>query len=105
MSKVLVFEDERIIQLMAEVRRHPKLLERVAHAIRQGENMIEVAFSLQPGDEIPTIGDFGQLIGFLAAEVGILMDGTYTHEDVCGVSEAIRKKLVEKRQPLLELKS
>lgn len=98
MGKVLVFEDERIIQLMTEVRRHPKLLERIEHAIKQGEQVVQIAFTIEEGAaDVPVIQDFGQLIGFLAAEVGILMDGTYSHADICGVSDVIRKKLEEKR--------
>lgn len=97
MSKVLLWEDARLTELMSEVRRHPALVEKIEKAVAAGENAIQIAFDLKPGDEVDIIQSFGDLIGFLAAEVGILMDGTYTHEDICGVSEVIRKKLAERR--------
>lgn len=97
MSKVLVFDDERMIQLMAEVRLHPKLMKRIELALAEGEKAHATVFDLQEGDDIPLIRNFNELIGFLAAECGIALDGDYSPEDIWQLCDHMREKFQEKR--------
>lgn len=101
MSLVLVFDDERMIQLMAEVRLHPKLMKRIELALEKGEQAHSLVFDLQEDDDIPLIRSFDELIGFLAAECGIALDGDYSPEDIWQLCDHMREKFQEKRTVLV----
>lgn len=93
----IVMLDQRIIAMIQEVRNHPKLFERIQQAQAEGEKAHETIFHLQQDDNIPVIQSFEQGIGFLAAEVGILLDGTYSYEAICNLCDEIRIRLIDKR--------
>lgn len=97
MSKVLVFDDERMIRLMAEVRQHPKLISRIEKALEEGDKAHATVFDLQEDDDIPLIRNFEELIGFLAAECGVALHGDYSHEDIWQLCDHMREKFEEKR--------
>lgn len=97
MAKVLVIQDERITQLMREVRRHPSLMKKIDTAINTGANASEIIFTDTRGEDLPVINTFDQLVGFLAAEAGTLIHGIYTHEEICVLCDKIRSRLADKR--------
>lgn len=96
--KEIVMYDERITALAQEVNAHPKLLARIKEAQDQGAKAHSTIFTGQAGDpDIPVIQGFEQAIGFLAAEVGLLLHGTYNYEAICDICDKVRERLVEKR--------
>lgn len=78
-NPVLVYDPPEIIELRRELTYHPTLVTRL------GNNE----------DDLPTI------IGILAAEVDIAMDGEYTQEDLLKVTDLIINRLREKRGAVL----
>lgn len=97
MGKVFVFDDERLIELRREISRHPLLKQRLETALAKGEKSIDIIFSLKEGDDIPVVRTFDELIGFLAAEVGILLHGSYSAEEMYQLCDKIRERLVQIR--------
>lgn len=90
--------DERIVALRRELRNHPKLKARIEEAKRAAEVKTSLIFTGQEGDkDIPLIETFDQWLGFLAAEVGVLLHGSYSYADICEICDRIRKKLEERR--------
>lgn len=102
MGKVLVFQDERIVQLMREVRRHPKLMEQIKAAQETGANATTILFTDTRGEDLPVINTFDELIGFLAAKTDILLHGVYTHEELCVLCERIRERLAKSRVVIIQ---
>lgn len=89
--------DQSIINLMQEIPAHKDLYARMREAERQGELAHSTIFEM-PGDaDIALIQNFDQAIGFLAAEVGLLLDGLYTYNDICNLCDVIYQKLVDRR--------
>ena len=104
--KEIVMLDQRIISLVQEVQAHPKLAAKIKLAEEEGNKAHSTIFTGKEGDaDIPVIRNFEQGIGFLAAEVGILVHGTYTYEDICELSNKIREKLVEARTVVVDNRS
>ncbi len=97
MAKVLVFQDERLIQLRAEIQRHPELKKRLETAMAKGEKSVQIIFDLKEGDNIPVVRTFSKMLSFLAAEVGVLVHGTYNGEEMFEICEKIRARLADKR--------
>lgn len=97
----IIMLDQRIIEMIQEVRNHPKLFERIKQAQVEGEKAHETIFTMGKEDNIPVIQSFEQGIGFLAAEVGILLDGTYNYEAICDICDKIRLRLIDKRNVLV----
>lgn len=96
--KEIVMYDQRITALAIEVNAHPALLARMKEAEAQGAKAHSTIFTGQAGDpDIPVIQGFEQAIGFLAAEVGLLLHGTYNYEAICDICDKIRQRLIEKR--------
>lgn len=95
--KEIVMLDQRIVSLMQELPNHPAMYERMKQAEIEGQRAAESIFYLKQGEEIPLIQSFEQGIGFIAAELGIIMDGNYTHEDICFLCDKMRNTLIEKR--------
>lgn len=89
--------DSRITNLFLEIRAHEKLYARVKEAEHQGEIYTSTIFHLQQDESIPMIRNFEEGIGFLAAEVGILLDGTYSYEAICDICSKITDKLQDRR--------
>ena len=89
--------DERILQLFQELPAHPNLYERLKEAEHQGEIYTSTIFHLKQDESIPLIRSFEEGIGFLAAEVGILLDGTYSYEAICDICDKIRERLLDRR--------
>lgn len=101
MPAEIVMLDDRIINMIQEVRNHPKLFERIQKAQEEGAKAHETIFHLQQDENIPVIQSFEQGIGFLAAEVGILLDGTYDYEAICDICDKIRERLIDRRGVLV----
>lgn len=102
MTKVIVMYDQRIVALAQEVNAHPKLLARMKEAEAQGAKAHSTIFTGQAGDaDIPVIQGFEQAIGFLAAEVGILLHGSYSYDAICDICDKIRQRLIERRTVVL----
>jgi len=99
--KEIVMLDQRIINLVQEVQAHPKLAARMKAAEDEGAKAHETIFYMKKDDDIPLIQSFEQGIGFLAAEVDILLHGDYSYEDICVLCDKIREKLIEKRTVIL----
>lgn len=94
----IVMYDPRITALAQEVNAHPKLLARIKEAQDQGAKAHSTIFTGKAGDaDIPIIQGFEQAIGFLAAEVGLLLHGSYSYEAICDICDKIRDRLIEKR--------
>lgn len=93
----IVMFDPRIAALSQEILNHPKLTARIKLAQEEGAKAHSTIFYMDKEDEIPVIHTFDQAIGFLAAEVGILVHGDYDYEAICNLCDLIREKLIEKR--------
>lgn len=101
-DKVIVMMDDRMIEMLREVRNHPNLVARMEEAERQGAKAHSTIFTTPTGhDDIPLIQSFEQAIGFLAAEVGIALHGDYSHEDLCRMCLTIMEDLIKKRTVVL----
>lgn len=103
MTKILMM-DQRLISLMQELPNHPKMYNRMKQAVLEGKNAHATIFTMSQQDEIPVIDTFEQGVAFIAAEVGVLVHGTYTHEEFCNLCEILRKRLEEKRTINLDLR-
>jgi hypothetical protein len=101
MSVELVMLDQRIISLFQELPNHPKLYARLKEAEHQGAIAHATIFHLKQDENIPVIQNFEQGIGFLAAEVGILLHGDYSYEAICDICDKIRLRLEAKRTVVL----
>lgn len=100
--KEIVMLDQRIISLIQEVQAHPKLAAKIKLAEEEGNKAHSTIFTAaQDSPDIPVIQSFEQGIGFLAAEVGILVHGTYDYEGICDLCDKIRQRLVDKRTVVL----
>jgi hypothetical protein len=93
--------DQRIIALFQELPNHPKLYARLKEAEAQGTKAHETIFHLRQDENIPLVQSFEQGIGFLAAEVDILLHGDYSYEAICDICDKIRKRLEAKRTVVL----
>ncbi|QHJ80705.1 MAG: hypothetical protein [Bacteriophage sp.] len=103
MTKILMM-DQRLISLMQELPNHPILYARMSQAIVDGKNAHALIFTMGKEDEIPVIDTFEQGIAYIAAQVDVLVHGTYTHEEFCNLCEILRKRLEEKRTINLDLR-
>lgn len=93
----IVMLDQRIINMVQEIPNHPELYARMKQAEIDGANAHATLFTMDEDTNQSLIQNFEQAIGYLAAEVGILMDGMYSHESLCNLCDIIREKLVDKR--------
>lgn len=93
----IVMLDDRIINMIQEVRNHPKLFARMEQAKLEGANAHATIFTMSKEDDIPLINTFEEGIAFLAAEAGILIHGDYSYEAICDLCDKIREALIEKR--------
>lgn len=96
-----VMLDQRIMEMLYEVRNHPDLRARMSEAELQGAKAHATIFTMQQDDNIPLIQSFEQGIGFLAAEVGILLAGDYSYSDICDICDQIRLRLIDKRTVII----
>lgn len=104
--KEIVMLDQRIIALVQEVQAHPKLAAKMKLAQDEGNKAHSTIFTAERDSaDIPVIQSFEQGIGFLAAEVDILVYGNYTHEDLCLLCNKIREKLIERRTVVVDNRS
>lgn len=46
---------------------------------------------------------FGEALGFLAAQVGLALDGAYTEADIDIIAEKVTRKLEKRRSPIILL--
>jgi ABC-type Na+ transport system ATPase subunit NatA len=88
---------EEVHRLRREVRNHPKLYERIVQAQRDGVDAQVNIFSETADKDIVMIRSFEEWIGFLAAEFDIVLNGTYTAQDIYKLCDIIRVKLEERR--------
>lgn len=91
--------DPRLVALMAEVRNHPSLVKKIADAETAGQNAHSTIFTYNSKTDanIDIIRTAEEGLGFLAAYVGILIDGEYSIEDIYQLCDKIRNRLEEKR--------
>ncbi|MNC14360.1 hypothetical protein D3C87_600980 [compost metagenome] len=91
--------DPRLIALLAEVRNHPELVKKITAAELAGQNAHSLIFTFdsKKDENIDIIRTAEEGLGFIAAYVGILLDGDYTMEDIYGICDKIRGRLEEKR--------
>lgn len=80
-NPVIVFDPPEIIALRKELQYHPDIVKKL------GTNE----------DDLPTI------IGILAGEVDIAMDGEYSHSDLNHVADLIIRRLRKKRGALIAI--
>lgn len=98
----IVMFDPRLIALLAEVRNHPTLVKQIDEAELAGKNAHSLIFTFKQGDaDIPIIRTAEEGFGFIAAYVGIVLDGDYVMEDIYGICDKVRERLEEKRAPNL----
>ena len=98
----IVMFDPRLIALLAEVRNHPTLVKQIEEAEVAGMNAHSIIFTYQKGDkDIPMIRTAEEGFGFIAAYVGIALEGDYVMEDILGICDKVRERLEEKRAPNL----
>ena len=99
---VPVFEiGEEVHRLRREVRNHPKLYERIVQAQREGVNAEVTIFSETADKDIPMIRNFEEWVGFLAAEFDIVLNATYTAQDIYKLCDIIRVKLEDRRTTVI----
>ena len=95
---VPVFEiGEEVHRLRREVRNHPKLYERIVQAQREGVKAEVTIFSETADKDIVMIRSFEEWLGFLAAEFDIVLNATYTAQDIYKLCDIIRVKLEDRR--------
>lgn len=94
--------DERIIEMQRELVAHPELRKQIAEAEANGEKVHSLIFTATQDEGISCIRNFEEGIGFIAAYVGIMLEGDYTYEDVCQLCVQITKRLQEKRKVVLD---
>lgn len=94
----LEFFDPRLVALLNEVRNHPDLVKKIAEAEEAGQNAHSLIFTYkkEQGD-IPIIRTAEEGFGFIAAYVGIALDGDYVMDDIFQICDKVREKLEEKR--------
>ena len=98
----IVMFDPRLVALLAEVRNHPTLVKQIEEAEVAGMNAHSIIFTYQKGDkDIPMIRTAEEGFGFIAAYVGIALEGDYVMEDILGICDKVRERLEEKRAPNL----
>lgn len=78
-NPVIVWDPPQIVELRRELQYHPDIVSKLGSQT----------------DDIPTI------IGLLAAEVDIAMDGHYTESDLLNVADMIIQRLRDKRGALV----
>ncbi len=95
--------DPRLVALLAEVRNHPDLVKKIEAAELAGKNAHSLIFTFdsKKDENIDIIRTAEEGLGFIAAYVGILLDGDYIMEDILKVCDLIREKLEEKRVIIL----
>lgn len=100
--KVIVMLDERIIALMQEIRNHPKLFQRMLDAEKAGTKAHSIIFDTEANaPDVPLINNFEDAVGFIAAECNVLLNGTYTYEDICNLCSKLRLVLEDKRSIII----
>lgn len=95
--------DPRLVALMAEIRNHPDLMRKIAAAELAGQNAHSLIFTFdaKKDDSIDIIRTAEEGIGFIAAQVGIALDGDYVLDDIYQICDRIRERLEEKRKIIL----
>lgn len=100
--KEIVMLDQRIIAMIQEVQAHPKLAEKMRLAELEGDKAHSTIFTAErDSPDIPVIQSFEQGVGFLAAQVDILVHGTYDYEGFCVLCDKIRQRLIDKRTAVI----
>lgn len=95
---VPIFEiGEEVHRLRREVRNHPKLYERIVQAQQEGVKAQVSIFSETADKDIVMIRSFEEWLGFLAAEFNIVLNATYTAQDIYKLCDILRVKLEERR--------
>lgn len=89
--------DDRIIAMQRELVAHPDLRAKIAEAEANGEKVHSLIFTATQDEGISCIRTFEEGLGFIAAYVGIMLEGDYTYEDICQLCVAITKRLEDKR--------
>lgn len=103
-SSTIVMFDPRLVALLAEVRNHPTLVKKIEEAEVAGLNAHSLIFTFKKGDaDIPMIRTAEEGFGFIAAYVGIALEGDYVMEDIYGICDKVRERLEEKRAPNMYL--
>lgn len=104
--RVLVMLDERIIALMQEIKNRPKFFQRMLDAEEAATKSTSLIFETEAGAaDIGLISNFEDAIGFIAAECNVLLDGTYTYEDICCLCDKLRLILEDKRSVIVNTSS
>lgn len=85
-------------------RKYPNLRRRLKEAIDAGERASQIIFEHNHMTDVPVIRNFSEWVGFLAAEVGILLDGTYTPREIDLVCNKIADGLEDKFAQTITLK-
>lgn len=95
--------DPRLVQLLAEVRNHPDLVKKIEAAELAGQNAHSLIFTFDKNkdDNIDIIRTAEEGLGFIAAQVGIALDGDYLVDDIYQICDRIRERLEEKRKIVL----
>jgi hypothetical protein len=93
----LRYFDTRLISLMAEVRAHPDLIEKINKAEENGRNFHSTIFQTAENPDMDVIRTAEEGLGFIAAYVGIMLEGDYLMEDLLNCCDAIRERLEERR--------
>lgn len=91
--------DPRLVALMAEVRHHPDLIKKIAAAEEAGKNTHSLIFTYnsKTDKDIDLIRTAEEGYGFIAAYVGIALEGDYTLDDIYQICDRVRERLEEKR--------
>lgn len=95
--------DPRLVQLLAEIRNHPDLVKKIEAAELAGQNAHSLIFTFDKNkdDNIDIIRTAEEGLGFIAAQVGIALDGDYLVDDIYQICDRIRERLEEKRKIVL----
>lgn len=95
--------DPRLIELMREVRNHPDLVKKIEAAELAGQNAHSLIFTFDKtkDDNIDIIRTAEEGLGFIAAYVGIALDGDYLVDDIYQICDRIRERLEKKREIVL----
>lgn len=95
--------DPRLVALMAEVRHHPDLIKKIAEAEEAGKNAHSLIFTYnsKTDKDIDMIRTAEEGYGFIAAYVGIALEGDYTLDDIYQICDRVRERLEEKRKIVL----
>jgi len=93
--------DEAVHRLRRETLNHPNLHARIIQAMQEGVNAEVSIFSETADKDVTMIRDFNEWIGFLAAEFNIVLNATYTAQDIYKLCDIIRVKLEDRRSTVL----